>query len=212
MQGLPTKYYVDEFNNRVDKSGLEGLHVGLIKSGKGILKLNGNNTYQGPTVVTDGAISINGSVAGDAYSEDNGVIMGKGKINGTLYNNNIAIAGDNGVGNLSMGALESKGLLTSAVNNGENSKFIVDGNANIDGSTLVVEGLQPGESCTILTAGSITGELANGKENTEGTSGFLKEYAKIENNEVKYVYDLNPNFEGVNSKQVRAFDMIKNMS
>ena len=49
----------------------------------------------------------------------------------------------------------------------------------------------------MLTAGSITGELANGKENTEGTSGFLKEYAKIENNEVKYVYDFNPNFDGV---------------
>ncbi len=188
-----------------------GLHVGLLKSGKGVLKLNGNNTYQGPTVVTDGAIAINGSVAGDAYSENDGIIMGKGRINGTLYNNNIAIAGDSGEGNLNMVALESKGLLASTVNNGENSKFIVDGNANIDDSTVVVEGLMPGECCTILSAGSITGELANGKENTEGTSGFLKEYAKIENNEVKYVYDFSPNFEGVSQKQAKAFNMIKNM-
>ncbi|MBR4328771.1 MAG: autotransporter-associated beta strand repeat-containing protein, partial [Candidatus Riflebacteria bacterium] len=201
-----TKAYVDEFNDRVDKSGLEGLHVGLLKSGKGILKLEGNNTYKGATVVTDGAIAVNGSVAGDAYSEKDGIIMGKGKINGTLYNNNIAIAGDGGEGNLSMGALESKGLLVSSVENGENSKFIVDGKANIDGSTLVVEGLNPGESYTILTADSITGELANGKENTEGLSGFLKEYAKIENNEIKYVYDFRPNFEGVSPRQAKAFD------
>ena len=64
-----TKAYVEEFNERVDKNGLEGLHVGLIKSGKGILKLEGNNTYKGATVVTDGTIAVNGSVAGDAYSE-----------------------------------------------------------------------------------------------------------------------------------------------
>ena len=206
-----TKAYVDEFNNRVDESGLEGLHVGLIKSGGGILKLNGNNTYQGPTVVTDGAISINGSVAGDAYSEDNGVIMGKGKINGTLYNNNIAIADDGGVGNLAIGALESKGQLISSINNGESSKFIVDGKANIDGSTLVVAGLLPGESCTVLKADSIEGELANSQEKAPETSAFLKEYAKIENNEVKYVYDLSPNFAGVTAKQTKTFDAIKRM-
>ncbi|MBR4571290.1 MAG: S8 family serine peptidase [Candidatus Riflebacteria bacterium] len=206
-----TKAYLDEFNNRVDKSGLEGLHVGLLKSGKGVLKLEGNNTYQGATVVTDGAIAVNGSVAGDAYSENEGIITGKGKINGTLYNNNIAIAGDNGEGNLSMGALESKGTLISALNNGENSKFIVDGKANIDGSTVVVAGLLPGESCTVLKADSITGELANSKENTEGISGFLKEYAKIENNEIKYVYDFRPNFEGVSPRQAKAFDAMKRM-
>ncbi|MBP5469169.1 MAG: hypothetical protein J6Z11_07995, partial [Candidatus Riflebacteria bacterium] len=206
-----TKYYVEEFNRRVDESGLEGLHVGLLKSGKGVLKLNGNNTYQGPTVVTDGAIAINGSVAGDAYSEDKGVIYGKGKINGTLYNNNIAIAGDSGEGNLSIGALESKGLLVTSINDNGNTKFVVDGEANIDGSTIVAEGLLPGDSYTILTASSINGELANSKENTEGTSGFLKEYAKIENNEVKYVFDFSPNFEGVSPRQAKAFDMIKNM-
>ena len=103
-----TKAYVDEFNDRVDKSGLEGLHVGLLKSGKGILKLEGNNTYKGATVVTDGAIAVNGSVAGDAYSEKEGIIMGNGKINGILYNNNIAIAGDNGEGNLTMAVLKVK--------------------------------------------------------------------------------------------------------
>ena len=206
-----TKAYVDEFNNRVDESELEGLHVGLLKSGKGILKLEGNNTYKGATVVTDGTIAVNGSVAGDAYSEKDGIIMGKGKINGTLYNNNIAIAGDSGVGNLTMGALESKGMLVSALNNGDNTKFIVDGEANIDGSTLVVAGLLPGESCTVLKADSITGELANSQDNTTGTTAFLKEYAKIENNEVKYVYDLSPNFAGVTAKQTKAFDAIKRM-
>ena len=206
-----TRVYVDDYNYRVEESGLEGLHVGLLKSGKGILKLEGNNTYKGATVVTDGAIAVNGSVDGDAYSEKDGIIMGKGKINGTLYNNNIAIAGDGGEGNLSISALESKGKLVSSVNNGENTKFIVDGKANIDGSTIVVAGLLPGESCTVLKADSITGELTNSQEKATETSAFLKEYAKIENNEVKYVNDLSPNFKGVTAKQAKAFDAIKRM-
>ncbi|MBP5467963.1 MAG: S8 family serine peptidase, partial [Candidatus Riflebacteria bacterium] len=45
-----TKAYVDEFNNRVDESGLEGLHVGLLKTGKGILKLEGSSLSYAPCV------------------------------------------------------------------------------------------------------------------------------------------------------------------
>ena len=218
-----TKYYVEEFNRRVDESGLEGLHVGLLKSGKGVLKLNGNNTYQGPTVVTDGAIAINGSVAGDAYSEDNGIIMGKGKINGTLYNNNVAIAGDGGEGNLSMNALESKGTLTAVVNDKANTKFIVNGEANVDGSTIKVQGLVPGESYTVLTANSINGELANGKDNSSPVNVFMSEYAKVEDNTIKVVSEFSNELNAINNsgeaaqditftkKQQQAFGMIKNL-
>ena len=50
----------------------------MIKSGEGTLKLNGNNTYEGATVVTEGSVAINGSVAGDAYSENNGLSQVRG--------------------------------------------------------------------------------------------------------------------------------------
>ena len=220
---IMTRAYVEEFNNRVEESGLEGLHVGLIKSGEGILKLNGNNTYQGPTVVTDGAIAINGSVAGDAYSEDNGIIMGKGTINGTLYNNNIAIAGDDGEGNLSMNALESKGTLTAVVNDEANTKFVVNGEANVDGSTVKVQGLLPGESYTVLTANSINGELANGKDNSSPVNVFMSEYAKVEDNTIKVVSEFSNELNAINNsgeaaqditftkRQQKVFGMIRNM-
>ena len=218
-----TKAYVEKYNQSVDEGGLEGLHVGLIKSGGGTLKLNGNNTYKGATVAAEGIIAINGSVAGDAYSDVCGTICGKGTINGTLYNNNAAVAGDNGEGNLTMNALESKGTLTAVANDEGNTKFIVNGKANVNGSTIKVQGLVPGESYKVLSAGSIEGELANGKGNSSPVSTFMSEYAKVENNEIIVVSEFSnkPNVINIpagaadevtfTKRQNMAFTAIRNM-
>ena len=218
-----TKAYLERFNQSVEDSGLDGLHVGLIKSGEGTLKLNGNNTYEGATVVTEGSVAINGSVAGDAYSENNGIITGKGTINGILYNNNIAIAGDDGVGNLTMNGLKSNGTLTGVVNNDGNTKFIVNGVANVEGSTITVQGLVPGESYTILTAENINGEVANNKENSSPISAFMNEYASVEGNEIKVISEFSQELNSIGSsgelqgkvalskKQSKALNAIKNM-
>ena len=218
-----TKAYVEKYNQNVDENGLEGLHVGLLKKGAGNLRLEGNNTYKGASVAIEGTLTINGSVAGDAYSDEYGTIAGKGTINGTLYNNNKAIAGDEGVGNLTMGALESKGTLTAVVNDEGNTKFIVKGKANVEGSKVTVQGLVPGESYTVLSASSINGELANGKGNSTPVTTFMSEYAKIENNEITVVSELSdepnvvdiPAGSAVNvtftEKHKRAFTAIKNM-
>ena len=218
-----TKAYVEKYNQNVDENGLEGLHVGLLKKGAGNLRLEGNNTYKGASVAIEGTLTINGSVAGDAYSDEYGTIAGKGTINGTLYNNNKAIAGDEGVGNLTMGALESKGTLTAVVNNEGNTKFIVKGEANVEGSTVKVQGLVPGESYTILSANSINGELANGKGNSTPVTTFMSEYAKVENNEITVVSELSdePNVVDIpagsaanvkfTEKQKKAYKAIKNM-
>jgi autotransporter-associated beta strand protein len=218
-----TKAYVEKYNQNVDENCLEGLHVGLLKKGAGNLRLEGNNTYKGASVAVEGTLTINGSVAGDAYSDEYGTIAGKGTINGTLYNNNKAIAGDEGVGNLTMGALESKGTLTAVVNNEGNTKFIVKGKANVEGSKVTVQGLVPGESYTVLSANSISGELANGKDNSTPVTTFMSEYAKVENNEITVVSELSdepnaieiPAGSAVNvkftEKHKRAFTAIKNM-
>ena len=218
-----TKAYVEKYNQNVDENGLEGLHVGLLKKGAGNLRLEGNNTYKGASVAIEGTLTINGSVAGDAYSDEYGTIAGKGTINGTLYNNNKAIAGDEGVGNLTMGALESKGTLTAVVNDEGNTKFIVKGKANVEGSKVTVQGLVPGESYTVLSASSINGELANGKGNSTPVTTFMSEYAKVENNEITVVSELSDEPNAVEipagsaanvkftEKHKRAFTAIKNM-
>ena len=122
------KAYIDFFNEDATNSGLLNLPVGLLKMGEGTLILSGNNTYQGASIAKQGTLSIDGSVAGDAYSIEQGSIAGRGTIHGTLYNQNIAIAGDaSGSGHLTVDKLISRGVLLSQYQNGTNTQFIVSG-------------------------------------------------------------------------------------
>lgn len=86
-------YYVEQYNKWVAQSGLLGLHAGLYKTGEGVLALTGNNTYKGASIAAGGTLQIDGSVAGDAYSEGAGTIAGSGIINGSLYNYGTVQAG-----------------------------------------------------------------------------------------------------------------------
>lgn len=79
-----SKYYMDQYNQQVAESGFAGLHAGLYKTGEGILALAGDNTYKGASIAAGGTLQIDGSVAGDAYSEGAGTIAGSGTINGSL--------------------------------------------------------------------------------------------------------------------------------
>ena len=88
-----TNYYIDQYNQQVAQSGLLGLHAGLYKTGEGVLALTGNNTYKGASIAAGGTLQIDGSVAGDAYSEGAGTIAGSGTINGSLYNYGTVQAG-----------------------------------------------------------------------------------------------------------------------
>lgn len=103
----------------------------VTKTGAGFLMLNGTNTYTGGTFVNNGHLEVNGSIAGNAWTTDNGVLSGSGRIGGTLYSYHRAIAGNIfGYGNLTTGGLESSGELVSRNGN----KFIVNGTANVEGS------------------------------------------------------------------------------
>lgn len=57
---------------------------GIIKSGEGTQILSGNNTYTGSTVLSEGMLIINGSLAnGSPVSATGGTLGGTGTINGT---------------------------------------------------------------------------------------------------------------------------------
>lgn len=86
-------HYIQQYNKQVAESELAGLHAGLYKTGGGILALTGKNTYKGASIAAGGTLQIDGSVAGDAYSEGAGTIAGSGTINGDLYNNGVVEAG-----------------------------------------------------------------------------------------------------------------------
>lgn len=158
-----TNHYMQQYNEQVVASGLAGLHAGLYKTGEGILALTGNNTYKGASIAAGGTLQIDGSVAGDAYSEGAGTIAGSGTINGDLYNNGIVEAGrwgavtnDKGeVQTLKVGRDFSGSGVISVNTDGTNyAQIAVTGVADVSGMRLKAGTFAaPGVTGTILTVG-----------------------------------------------------------
>lgn len=141
------KEYIDEYNKRVEESGLAGLSVGLLKEGAGILSLTGNNTYKGASMAGGGTLQIDGSVAGDAYSLSDemgtGIIAGKGIINGDLYNYGKVQAGSWGSTDILTikGEFNSTGSIVVNVDGTKNSTLSVESIENIAGTIIEINGI-----------------------------------------------------------------------
>lgn len=213
-----TKYYMDQYNQQVAASGLAGLHAGLYKTGDGILALTGNNTYKGASIAAGGTLQIDGSVAGDAYSEGAGTIAGSGTIKGSLYNNGAVEAG-------SWGAVSDKdGVITLDVG----GNFIGNGviNVNTDGEQYGIINVlgtadvslmslkagtfaAPDLQDTILTVDKTSGTL-KGAENLSGAfSGMLNSNVTQNDNEIKLTTSVSNN-AGIDGARFNAFNSLYN--
>lgn len=158
-----TKYYMDQYNQQVAASGLAGLHAGLYKTGEGILALTGKNTYKGASIAAGGTLQIDGSVAGDAYSEGAGTIAGSGTIKGSLYNNGAVEAGSWGAvtdkdGNALKltvnGKLDGNGVISVNTDGEQYGIINVVGTADVSDMSLKAGTFAaPGVTGTILTVG-----------------------------------------------------------
>jgi autotransporter-associated beta strand protein len=67
---------------------------GLTKSGSGILRLDGANTYAGTTTVTQGTLTVNGSLAGGVNVASGSLLKGSGTIGGASTVNGTLAAGN----------------------------------------------------------------------------------------------------------------------
>lgn len=156
-------HYMQQYNEQVKESGLAGLHAGLYKTGEGILALDGNNTYKGASIAAGGTLQIDGSVAGDAYSEGAGTIAGSGTINRDLYNNGAVEAGSWGAvtdekGNVQTlnvgGDFSGSGVISVNTDGTNYAQIAVTGDADVSGMSLKAGTFAaPGVTGTILTVG-----------------------------------------------------------
>lgn len=156
------KHYMDQYNQQVAASGLAGLHAGLYKTGEGILALTGKNTYKGASIAAGGTLQIDGSVAGDAYSEGTGTIAGSGIISGSLYNNGAVEAGSwdavsdkDGIITLEVGGdFNGNGVISVNTDGTNYAQIAVTGDADVSGMSLKAGTFAaPGVTGTILTVG-----------------------------------------------------------
>ena len=160
--------------------------AGLYKTGEGVLALSGNNTYKGASIAAGGTLQIDGSVAGDAYSEGAGTIAGSGEIKGSLYNNGTVEAGSWGAVTDNEGKalnLQVNGNFTGdgviAVNTDVTNyaRIHVNGDANISEMSLKAGTFAaPDTEGTFLTSNNA---ITVGNFNTD-FSGLLN--SKVENN------------------------------
>lgn len=157
-----TKYYMDQYNQQVKDSELAGLHAGLYKTGEGILALTGKNTYKGASIAAGGTLQIDGSVAGDAYSEGAGTIAGSGIIKGNLYNYGVVEAGSwgavtdkDGIITLEVGGdFTGDGVIAVNTDGKNYAQIAVTGDADVSGMSLKAGAFAaPGVTGTILTVG-----------------------------------------------------------
>lgn len=209
---------MDQYNQQVAASELAGLHAGLYKTGEGILALTGKNTYKGASIAAGGTLQIDGSVAGDAYSEGAGTIAGSGIINGSLYNNGAVEAGSWGAVTNDKGEIKTlkvggdftgDGVIAVNTDGTNYAQISVTGTADVSQMSLKAGTFAaPDLQDTILT---YTNEIT-GTENLNGSfSGMLDSEVEVsEENNVLTLTTSVSNNAGIDGARFNAFNSLYN--
>ncbi|KDD44018.1 outer membrane autotransporter barrel domain protein [Bordetella bronchiseptica OSU095] len=114
---------------------------GLTKTGAGDLVLSRANTYAGPTLIKEGRLAVNGSIASPVTIDPDGVLGGTGRILGAVANSGTVAPG-NSIGTLTIvgnyagtgGRLEMEAELGGDASPAD--RLVIDGGA-ATGSTSV---------------------------------------------------------------------------
>ena len=150
----------DSLTTPLDNSG------SLVKTGAGILKLNGANTYVGGTTIEQGSLQLNGSINGDLLIESRGTLLGNATVNGNINNNGIISPGN------SIGTIFSTGLNLSStsvyqveIDPTSSDLLSVSGSAILGGTLQVMQGAgnysRSGRYLLIKTTGGLSGSFAS---------------------------------------------------
>lgn len=230
------KHYIKQYNQQVAASGLAGLHAGLYKTGEGILALAGDNTYKGASIAAGGTLQIDGSVAGDAYSDGAGTIAGSGTINGDLYNKGVVEAGSWGAVfdeetnkpmQLSVGGdFTGDGAISVNTDGTNYAQIAVTGTADVNDMSLKAGTFAaPGVTGVILTADGEqdnsavkTLAITDTENNITGAENLNADFSGMLNGTVKLTEDskelilttTTANNAGINSARFNAFNSLYN--
>lgn len=211
------KHYMDQYNQQVAASELAGLHAGLYKTGDGILALTGKNTYKGASIAAGGTLQIDGSVAGDAYSEGAGTIAGSGTINGDLYNKGVVEAGSWGAVfdeetnkpmQLSVGGdFTGDGVIAVNTDGTNYAQIAVTGDADVSYMSLKAGTFAAPEIEDVIL--SSNKEIQGAEKLSGAFSGMLNGEVSEENNVLTLTTSVSNN-AGINGARFNAFNSLYN--
>ncbi|MDX8457634.1 autotransporter domain-containing protein [Mesorhizobium humile] len=149
---------------------------GLSKLGPGSLRLTGDSTYSGDTLVNGGLLAVDGSIVSTVTVNSAGTLGGVGRVGALVAKDGGWVSPGNSIGTLSVSGdakLEKgSGLLVEVDGDGNSDKLAVDGKATLLGGVVMVIPEVPvltqavmdtlvGQTYTILTAaGGVEGTFA----------------------------------------------------
>jgi autotransporter-associated beta strand protein len=143
-------------------NGVVGGGIGLVKAGVGTLDLTAVNTYTGDTMVNQGALFVDGSIASANTTVQSGALIGgHGMIGGNLSNSGIVAPGNSPgtltvSGNYTQSAAGTLFIEVGGLAPGQHDLLAVGGSAQLAGTLQLVRlnnfKFNMGDSVTFLTA------------------------------------------------------------
>ena len=129
---------------------------------------------------------------------------------GTFINHGTIGAGSPETNLVINGNLISDGILQK-VSGGKAGIIIVNGNANVNGSTVTTDSLLPNETATVLIAKSVTGRIKNSADNPYPLSAMLSATGEIVGNSVVVKTYATTNEEIFTPQESETFTAMKEM-
>lgn len=165
--------------------------VSLTKTGAGIQVLSGVNEYTGATLVSNGSLVVEGSLAAGSTVKiaDGGLLGGSGTVHGPVSATSLATiapAGIGAVGVLHVGSTAIQGVLDLEYDQTSADRLVVNGDLDATGGSLVLLGQEapPMSKMVLVTySGNLTGEF---------TPSILPEgYTLVHDTAAKQIYVTN---------------------
>nr|WP_252193761.1 autotransporter serine protease [Pseudomonas sp. TAE6080] len=116
-------------------------HGGLTKQGIGTLVLTGNNTYSGPTLVNQGLLAVNGSLASQVTVSNSGVLGGSGSIGALTTKSGGTVAPGNSIGTLNVAGdvnFDAGSTYAVELSNTSSDRIVAGGKATLNGGTVTL--------------------------------------------------------------------------
>jgi subtilase-type serine protease len=160
--GKPTERVCTDVHCGLDvwRNDISG-HGGLTKQGIGTLVLTGANTYAGPTLVNQGRLAINGSLASTVTVNDSGILGGNGRIGGLSAKSGGTVAPGNSIGTLQVAGdvtFERGSTYAVELSPTSSDEIVAGGKAVIDNATV---SLSLENSPTLLTTREVKSLLGH---------------------------------------------------
>jgi len=144
--------------------------INVLKDGSGILNLPVANTYSGTTVVSNGVLSLTGTIGTNTVTVAGGLLVGNGTITGPVTvqpGGAIEAGATNTIGTLNLSStLTLAGNTIVKINKGTSAKDLFSGQTSVTyGGTLTVTNLAgtltTSDTFTLFTPGASASNFAN---------------------------------------------------